>query len=395
MSIPKYLAQGTFGCVHRPRLRCKGRDNFTEEVSKIMNKADHEIEIQEYEILSEIDPKHQYHLGNPTTCTPQNDLDNLDAIRQCDNSKEIIANMEDYRLILMKDGGNNIAKFADEISLNFSAATSSTSSYDRALGNFWVETFRLILGIELLIKSGYVHHDLKAQNVVYDQVKRKVKMIDFGKMEKINDSIRKCKGDIYEKTFHWSYPFETVLLNSKTFYEVRGMGLAAKRQFIDNFRNTKKVRELYSYESYGLFSSEEFEIHMIKFTEFIMADLVELDYNKFLIDHFQSVDIYGAGLAFLYVLNKTKHLMSNENYIHISSIVNSMVETKVFMRPKIERLKLYFSYFVERLLKSNTNNQNTKRKKSSSDKTVKKTSSDKTVKKKRNRKQEFPKRITP
>jgi serine/threonine protein kinase len=80
-----------------------------------------------------------------------------------------------YKLLVMKDGGKSLDNYAREI-----AAKSKPDM--KKIKEFWLEVHRLFLGVKVFADNGVVHHDLKAQNIVYNEDSGRVNFIDFGLM---------------------------------------------------------------------------------------------------------------------------------------------------------------------------------------------------------------------
>ena len=52
----------------------------------------------------------------------------------------------------------------------------------RLVGHFWMDISRIIFGLQVMNDKGIVHHDLKHQNIVYNQETGRANLIDFGLM---------------------------------------------------------------------------------------------------------------------------------------------------------------------------------------------------------------------
>jgi hypothetical protein len=75
------IGEGTYGCIHEPSLECKNKSiKYNKKISKILLKKYAKKEMNEYNMLSKIDKKHDYYLGNPILCDPTNNEYNLKSI---------------------------------------------------------------------------------------------------------------------------------------------------------------------------------------------------------------------------------------------------------------------------------------------------------------------------
>ena len=201
--ISTVVGEGGFGCVHYPPLKCKdkSKDPVNKNmVSKLLtsDNAESEFETQ----TSYIDPEQYFHIFPSSTCHPSNTPTNLDAINEC---KRFNANsIDDYELLMQENGGINLVDFENKF------AYSTPSNYSRiALEKFWVSMSRIMYGLTELSRHNQVHHDLKSQNMVYNEDTVQAKMIDFGLMTEAKD--------VQVRDLNWSYPPEVELYNSNEY----------------------------------------------------------------------------------------------------------------------------------------------------------------------------------
>lgn len=185
-SIPKYLAQGTYGCVHKPSMHCKRwKQSYNDSVSKIMTEHAANSEIGEYEKMTVVDPKNNYYLGLPHKCKPREKDLTQDYLHKCKTFME----GEDKKksmLLIMKNGGMNLKDYTD------------SNELDKAdLEILLVELYRMMMGIDALLKNNLVHHDLKGDNIVFNRDKKRMNFIDFGLMANINEVKNECRNMIW------------------------------------------------------------------------------------------------------------------------------------------------------------------------------------------------------
>ena len=221
-SISKVVGEGSFGCVHEPSLECDNPDiNYNNKVSKLLLDKHAKTELDEYLGIQRADPENQFFLGVPLHCKPKNTTTNYLSARKCDigmdatntTTKKILP---DYDLLIMENGGMNLHDFAI-----YMCDKPATPENRKIMENFWIECHRLFLGLSVFLKENIIHHDLKAQNIVYNPTTNRVAFIDFGLMRPL-DKVKKLvlstgDGRIAKNLRHWSFPVETLLYN-KTFY---------------------------------------------------------------------------------------------------------------------------------------------------------------------------------
>ena len=63
------VGEGSYGCVHKPSIHCKippsPSFDYKKYVSKIMKNKNAQEELSEFVIIKKLDPKDEYHLGQP------------------------------------------------------------------------------------------------------------------------------------------------------------------------------------------------------------------------------------------------------------------------------------------------------------------------------------------
>jgi len=187
---PVVIGQGSYGCVHKPSLKCKNETgiNYVNKVSKILSKSDAKKEIGEYSKVSKADKKNKFYLGKPTDCEVDEVQSNINAIKRCTISDRAIHRLSQYQLILMEDGGENIVTYTDKMR-NWSRSEMSTEHCEK----FALEALRLFAGLKTFLDNGLVHFDLKPQNIVYNATTNRLNFIDFGLMKSKKPLISQAK----------------------------------------------------------------------------------------------------------------------------------------------------------------------------------------------------------
>ena len=127
MIQPKKVGEGSYGCVHKPPLKCKNqrKQENSNKVSKILTKRNAQEELNEFFLISEADKNGEYHLGRPTSCVPAKIDTNMIAIKSCERlqhnherkhaSRINKKDMDKFMLLIMKDGGYNIEQFSKQL----------------------------------------------------------------------------------------------------------------------------------------------------------------------------------------------------------------------------------------------------------------------------------------
>jgi len=350
------IGEGTYGCIHKPSLQCKDkRLSYNKKVSKILLKKYAEKELHEYDILSKIDKPHQYYLGNPLTCEPDDSDYNEKSIKKCETFNEEHNDANDAALIIMNDGGNNLEIFADKMH-----KMTSTPETTKTMELFWIEFHRVLMGIQLFLQNGILHFDMKPQNIVYDESKNRINIIDFGLMRKIEDVVKTSnKSDNFLGVYHWSYPFECNFHNKKEFDDFVTLSNDAKQKYytrllnnLNKKKDTSSFRNFFSFviDPYDTNDNQSKMIHryMDGFLNFITTEMK--NYGHFLQSSLETVDVYGTGIAIAYVNNMTKHLINEKMSNDLNDLVFQMTNPLLSQRYTIKQCIHRF----EEILKTHT-----------------------------------------
>lgn len=124
------------------------------------------MELAEYTNIDRVDPQNMFHLPTPTKCEPAPiDPAEVAGCNADTDPKDVKA------LLLMSDGGSDLTAFDGWKTIDKSA--------------FLLEVIRLFKGVELFVKNGYVHYDIKLANIVLKVSPDGMRLnyIDFGMMK--------------------------------------------------------------------------------------------------------------------------------------------------------------------------------------------------------------------
>jgi len=332
--IPQFLAEGAYGCVHRPSLRCnESKDiNYRNKLSKIMSSKNAIKELEEYVLIDKADPKAEFYLGKPETCKFEKSNVNNPPVSKCKIGKQILESNENYDLIIMNDGGDNLEDFAIKMK-----KASNNASNRKIMTKFWKEAKRLLLGVQAFLKHHMIHHDLKPQNIVYNSVSNRCNIIDFGLMENIIKSKWEAKHNMYGYSFyHWNFPTESIFLNKLEFQKFDNLRFTEKLNYCRKMieKNLEQMSVLYQYSM--ITTLDERGDHLKEWSDFFLEDIGELHYNFLLDKSFETYDVYGLGLSLLYVLENTKHLTDENVYLNLKQLFYSMMRPNLIKRLSIE-----------------------------------------------------------
>jgi serine/threonine protein kinase len=331
---PKFLAEGSYGCVHRPSLRCNKtiKINYKNKISKIMSAKNAKKELKEYVLIDRADPTAKYYLGKPETCKFEKSDLNDGAVKMCKIGKKVLSSKNEYNLIIMPDGGDNLEEFAQKMN-----KLSKTTANKETMRRFWKEAGRLFRGIQVFIKFGIVHHDLKPQNIVYNVKDNRCNFIDFGIMEKIQKSRNMAIRGIYGYNFyHWNFTPDSVFFDQNEFEDFIGYNAKKRTDLFLNITN-EYSDQLGVFYNYTVKTSESEKIdHLAEWNKFLLTDINSYTFSQYITKAFDTFDLYGIGLSLMYVLHLTKHLITEKMYMKLNELLENIITPNLSKRLTIE-----------------------------------------------------------
>jgi serine/threonine protein kinase len=344
------IGEGSYGCVHKPSIHCKtppkpGFD-YKKYVSKIMKTKNAQDELAEFVIIKNIDPKDEYHLGEPILCQPNLDEANVkDDIGKCKHIKidDVQANPDNYSLLVLKFGGPDLKQLCNKY-LDKLLAKDKEERTDK----FWLEVHHLIKGLKFFKENGIIHNDIKPQNILFDSVTGKMKYIDFGLMRTKKEVINSSKTNTnYLGIYHWSYPFDCGFMDQyqfkkyknssgtqQTFWKDELSKLIVANSKVNTLKlpinNPQAFSILFTYinpdntvpnaaSQYGYIDS-----FFDGFNEMINNN----NYNITLDFIADSIDIFGLGFTLQFMANcfKRENGLSLEQFTRLSSFFHKMYD---------------------------------------------------------------------
>ena len=336
------IGEGTYGCAHRPPMKCRDepRRNKT-EISKLMTSANAAKELKEFALIDAADKRKQFYLGKPSKCAPDRILSNIRSISKCPSGKFDPVKMDDYSLLVMKYGGQDLDQFGEDV-----RTWSKNKEHVDAIELFWLECVRLFYGLKVLHDNNVVHHDLKPQNVVYDQTTKRANFIDFGFMEKKSTRIyaAKMSASWLGNKHHWSFPLEAVCWNKDDYMEAadNGKSESAYKAFANSVANNcqyffistlpVKFMKMHRDNAFKTITTDSFK----NVLEFEPTDEA---YDQFIDKSIDTVDSYGLGIALMFVLHRSRHLLADDFYKKLGSLIGmDMLHPRLFIRSTPDQL---------------------------------------------------------
>ena len=338
-----YVAEGTYGCVYRPPIKCKnGKKYTTGKVSKLMTRRAAKKEIEEYKFIKTVDKKKQFYPGPPIDC----EVDEIDAAREMTPGKcklfEQDPDINNYKLLIYNDGGYDLDKFT-KMHLDGYLAPNPRQQTDL----FFLNAYNLFEGLRLFLMNDLLHHDIKPQNIVFDPATYRFNYIDFGLAEKKNVLSLGIINETNHENFHWSYPLEFGFLNySKDYYlkniierrlnkaEVDFIGLLSSTTNISNSYNIKPTSFI---TTFGYMENRLTPFDQEFFIESVFDGLrnytgqnYPLIVEKLLVN----TDIYALGFTMNHMINcfYDKGALPEDEYTRYSKLFNRMFHPNVDIR---------------------------------------------------------------
>jgi hypothetical protein len=316
--------------------------DYTGKISKLMRKKAAAKELQEYVLVRQADPKQQYYLGEPATCPLGDDPSDAAAIEKCAIAEEVEVDPTDFALIVMKDGGEDLAIFTRKVALG------GFSPENRArVTRLLVELRRMFAGAQAFLKHGIMHHDIKAGNIIYDEAAGRCNYIDFGLMESLAETTRRAEASRYGYGMHhWSYPFEVEFLNRNMFEEMVAMTPEERFQYTQeeaqqSFKNPKHWLNAFFFQAL-LYTGTAKTEHYERFIVFVEQKMTKMSYETFVAKVLGTMDVYGLGMALLHVLRNVGSLMDEILRAELTRLAYRMIEPDLEARLEIdEATRLY------------------------------------------------------
>lgn len=251
------LNSGTYGCILKPAVPCKGETSRNpDSVSKLMTAKDAAQEYSEILAIKKkiktIPDSNMYYIINdikkcqigPVTTSDLDDFDTkCSAMTRRSYTKEDVQNPRkntNLRVLQLPDGGKDITSYF----YNKPFSIDIFPKINRALIKL------LKYGIVPLKEVGVIHQDIKGNNIVYSKDKDLARLIDWGLAE------ASAGGDVVPHSVKkwpllFNQPFSNVVLHTtvQRVYKLMIEKNASLRSVIDGYRGRNLIQYLTPYVS--------------------------------------------------------------------------------------------------------------------------------------------------
>ena len=329
----KAIASGSYGCVFRPALKCKGSSEAGRHsgVSKLMYTTDANDEMDEMKPILETvkripGSENFFAVSDINMCSPDslNDSDKEKFNEKCNlfidegiNSDSINSNLRDLSIINMPDLGMDLH---DYIGKESPMTVKSFELFNKMMINL------LLNGVVQMNEHNILHHDLKDTNIMVDKNGNTI-IIDWGFAGVSSPEIPVPK-NVIGRPIQYNTPFSSMLINKSLVTEYTRVCKTVQNKPMTNKQNTSFLKQFFDYHIKRNRGHETYLQQIIKkmFPNESMSHLF-LAYNAQILDKFTNnctfdmekyfkevyifnVDIWGACSTFMQFL-KSPDMLKN------------------------------------------------------------------------------------
>ena len=347
--MSKVIGEGTYGCVHKPPLLCEGQTVAEDNtISKLMTTKDATNEMKEYVLIDNADRAKNFYLGKPTQCKLGPIGVNLRPISKCEIGEAVLKKYDDYSLLTMADGGVDLKNFALKLK-----GLTPTPANNTIMEKFWLDAHRILVGLKVFIENDIVHHDMKQQNIVYNETTNRLNFIDFGLMTSKTKLITNLhRSSHWLAEYHWSFPLEIAFLNKSSYDKISYKSHNSKTRYFANIidgihadpdaKSSQAISYFFSMITNHKKGTAEHKQAFVAYLKgFAQTLLYQInpgpgEYDKFINKSVNTIDSYGVGMAFMVVLKDGLHLMTDHDFIReLAELFHLMFHTDLSLRLEI------------------------------------------------------------
>lgn len=333
----KYLGEGTYGCSLDPAPKCytdeteiaKGA-KITKKLSigKVMSKNESfQEEIEIAKALYKIDPKQKYLLYPQTHCyVKYEDTMKVPGASKCDTIRSDAL----MGMLKMTNGGITLEDYVKKRHITPYA--------------FIKMMIHIARGVQLLNKKGFVHHDLKFNNILVNPTTRDAKIIDFGLMVKKSNIY--TDGNRYLHSRYWLHPPEYRFFvhlerndwKTPTAQDIRWLMTEDLRLNDHKFSSGDKVSMRHLLTNVPMFAFCEYENAVMAVFKAIEKRKTVYQKRDYFNGFVSKIDVYSLGISMLYMSTFLDYTgMVKEQYDMFITLLKMMVHPHVGKRWSITK----------------------------------------------------------
>ena len=267
----KYVAKGTYKCVHSPPISCDDTSNkykSTDYVSSLTTYGEAMNALQNEDIKMKIDPDNQFTIKLLKTCN----VGTLDSIKESANEfKEctsiyngnFLSNYtypfeyydydadDDLRLLIFKHGGLDLVELTNKLK------NTKLNKLLDIIPNLFGSFKYIFYGLLRFKQEKFMHSDIKPNNIVYNIKGKRFNIIDLGLMVSFNNALKdeyfmRHTINIPSNAYYYRYwPVDAGVASLFLDRKKRKTGLNFSPPIsqgpnpYNNVRNPKNIRKLY------------------------------------------------------------------------------------------------------------------------------------------------------
>jgi serine/threonine protein kinase len=333
-------------CVFKPAIPCKDKSGPEKTISKIVPQSEAIDETNSYKMIKDAGIDEKYFPGSTETCIPHESA--RPKLTNCKNINSKLTGGKTLSQLFTEDNSN---KAHGKFSL-LQIPDGGTDLFDIDIENitptFWQNATDYFSGLVSFHENGIVHHDVKPENLLYDNESGKARFTDFG-LTKRRDTLYNAAShigtvyghydyvDTYEAFPFFNFPPEKILYTRK--YYKYTMTNRTVSQLMEN----DDLRDSFIWFSRN--TSEPMHDRLAQFNTFITLEQEEYTSEGQSTDHFtvlinrslDTFDVYGLGYSLLYVLKKLKvngmYNSKKDFYDELHKLFQRMAHVSCYERP--------------------------------------------------------------
>jgi serine/threonine protein kinase len=326
----KLVGQGTYGCVFRPMIPCKGSNERRRDyVSKVMTKEEARLEYKESKEINKIDPYGVFHILGPIMCDIDKKHHNEPGMNKCKPIRGV--NKATIGILQYKNGGEDLDKFSETVTKDKEMTSEITKKLLKGLRP-------LFIGLDIMWKNKYVHSDIKPKNIVIKSKTMTCKYIDFGLFTKMDnlDNI-----DFMFNELYFPHPSELLYI---TLYNAKQLSPAQFNLGVNAVHNNVKKSKTYSskFNNNNVFNGNIYDISFTPdktaFYRNIMRTHTEEQFRQLLCE---KIDVHSLGVSLLDLYSQVTgtqfNLKPSRKYNPIKhafhSLILALIEPQFDQRP--------------------------------------------------------------